>query len=905
MLLRVAVVTVALALSGSPIARAQENAAAPARADLAITTTLDQERYEPDSEMGATVTVRNNGSVPARDVRFQTSGDLRLFVSGQQLTALPGPTIEPGGTWTARVVGHQTDPRSATARLRVGVSTGPRYAPDMDPTPRDNEAEDQAVVSQARGSVSGVVYRDANANGRFDGGEGVADRQVSASGGAPSSTLAATTDATGGFSFGGDVPTGSYLVHSFGGDADVIAAAGARFTVTAGGTHDLRLPLVPPVRTHLAATASFDGTAYRAGQPVTARITLTNNGTTTLRGLVAVCHTGAGLITPADPDFTALAPDGSGVTLYRGSSKTFVLTETLPADAVTAGEVSIACEFGNAGRNTTGYSSASARARVDGAFGALGGTAVLRANGRETALANAEVVALDQRTGLAAASAVTDRTGKFSFARLPKGATRVLVLGPHADAATGNAWFTADVVADSTRTVRLVAVAGPAVAKPVVVEDIRVEASFDKQSYHRDEPVTARVKVTNTGVGPAVRAGVSTTHTDTDLDYDRSRWGALLPGESGLPAPALLPGQSHEVTIVGMPSFWSVGGVTRLAGTVHAGGREVSFDLSATITRSTAPLSVRAFTDADGDGALDAGEELVGAQVVADGGSTGGWYDGHTDTTGRFRFDALPVGVYRIHVGASGWVAPFDHVELVDVGNGETTHTVGLVRPLSGLEVSLAFARPSYAPTDRPELAVRITNNTGAPILAHVFCRTMRMIYEVGNGPEWGPLDPTTGAGVPVAPGSTWTGTVSASMPEGAPDHGVVVASCLVGPRERDGAVWAGAPLAGAFTKVPGPTWTTGGTLRLQAGDAVEPMPNTELVLHDAYTGARVAATTSGPDGRFTFVDLPVGHYTPAVAGHHPVQFRSGPLFSAVRGEDYPRDVRVEAAGLHVKGTVR
>ncbi|MFT7837889.1 hypothetical protein Q5530_17270 [Saccharothrix sp. BKS2] len=896
MLVRAAVAAVALVVAGSPVVHAVEGAVA-ARPDLAVTATLDRDEYAPGSEVGAEVVVRNNGPVAARDVRFQVEGDLRLFVSGQRLTDLPGPTIEPGGTWTARVVGRPRDPRAASIRFGVGVSTGPRYAPDLDPTPRDNHAADGAAVPQGRGSVSGVVFRDTDGDGRFDEGEGVAGRSVVAEGGAPAWAPSATTDATGRFSFGTDVPAGAYLISSPGSGSDVVAAPAARFTVTDGATHDLRLPLVPPVSTALSASVSLDGTAYRAGQAVTARITLTNRGTTALRGVVAVCDTGRGFLAPTDPDMAAFAPDGPGVVIDRGRSRTLVLTEPLPADAVAAGQVTISCRFGDAGRNTAGYRLAFGQARVDGAFGALTGTVLLRGStGRETPLTGARVVALDQRTGLTAASATSDSKGRFTFARLPRGTTKLLVLGAYAPATTGNGWFTADVVADATAAEDLVVVAGPRVTEPAEVRDIRVEASFDEPTYHRDEPATARVKVTNAGVGTAVRVSASLTPTDTDLEHDRSRWGALMPWESGLPPLDLLPGESHEVTIVGLPHYWSVGGVTRLTGTVQAGGLTVPFDLAADITRATGPLTVRAFTDADADGVPDPGEELAGAQVVADGGSAGGWYDGRTDATGRFRFDALPLGVYRVRVVADGWVAPFDHGDLVEVGAGAATHEVGLVRPLSGLDVSLAFAQPSYAPTDQPRLTVRITNNTGAPLPAHVSCRATGAVYEVDSGPGWGSLDPATGAGVPVAPGATWTGTVTAPMPPGSPDHGVVVASCLVGPRERDGSVWAGAPLAGAFAKVPGATWTTGGTLQLQDATSVEPMPHTELVLHDAYTGAPVATTTSGPDGRFTFTNLPVGHYTHAVAGHRPVRFKSGPLFAAVRGSTYEQQVRVEAA---------
>jgi len=605
--------------------------------------------------------------------------------------------------------------------------------------------------------------------------------------------------------------------------------------------------------------------------------------------------------TLVSPAWAELSPEGPGVTLAAGETKVVTVTETVPEAAVLSGRVSAACNFGNSGRATSGYIGSSDSAEV-GAFGAVEGTLELDSgDGGRQPLDGVRLIALSRRTGLEIADATSHDGGSFTFGRLPEGSTRVLVLGDYRDKATGNGWFTADVVADGAARVTFVVTPGPTVTEPVPHEQLEVTASFDKAHYTVDEPVTAKVKVTNAGVGHRTEVWFQPDYASS-FRYDAGQWGLLdrshRPG--GTPRGLLLwPGESYEVTLVGHAMPWWQENTATLKGRIATwNGTSIPIDLSASVTHPTGDATVLVFADTDGDGVRDAGENaLPDVEVSLDGGISGNrWLPGRTDADGRFRVEDIGIGNYWVYTRhADGWIEREDSYVLLTVtADGDTTYETGLVRPISdGLEATLEFDRDSYLPTDRPRLEVELTNTTGRDITVHAHCGGGGSSYEIANTAEWGPLA-YGGPGVTIADGRTWSTEVVEEMPAASPDHGLITATCLFGPVGADGNIVNGAPFAIARAKVPGATWTATG--QVLTGDwPFVPVPDVKVVLFDRYTGQFGAASTTDASGTFTFADLPVGHYTPAVVG--PWKIRTdmqSPVLTVVRGQDYPQNVYVE-----------
>ncbi|MCC8247418.1 hypothetical protein [Saccharothrix luteola] len=875
------------------------------RPDLQVSIAFDRAEYAPDSDIGFTVSVRNVGDAPAGDIRWWESGSLTLKSGAADLRRIPGPTLAPGESKTYRLVGRQNDARATTVTYSVGARTGLQDGgPSPDPTPDDNRAEATATVPQGRGSAAGLVYRDTDGNGRFDQGEGLPDLPVYAVGGAPNTWLSGRTDATGRFTFGGDIPTGTYRAYlqSRPDPGGVIAADRVWFTVQEGVAANLEFPLAPPVLTVLRPRLEFDRDTYRPADPVGIRITLANTGAKPLTGVVAVCDESRsdGSLDGRSPAWAELSPEGPGITLAAGETKVVTITETVPEAAVASGTVSVACNFGNSGRATSGYIGSSDSAEV-GAFGAVEGALRLDSGDGDQPLDGAQLIALSRRTGLKVAEAVSHDGGSFTFGRLPEGATKVLVLGDYRDKATGNGWFTADVVADGTAHVTFVATPGPTVSEPVQHEELEVTASFDKAHYSVDEPVTAKVKVTNAGAGHRTEVRFEADHT-TSLRYDAGQWGPLDQGyrPGGTPPGLWLwPGESYEVTLVGHAAPWRLENTVTLKGKIATwNGTSVPIDLSASVTHPTGDATVLVFVDTDGDGVRDAGENaLPDVDVTLNGGLAGnGWYPGRTDADGRFRVEDIGIGRYSVTTRhADGWIEREDSYQLLTVtADGDTTYETGLVRPISdGLRATLEFDRDSYSPTDRPKLEVELTNTTGRDITVHAHCGGGGSPHEIANGEEWGPLA-HGGTGLTIAHGRTWTTQVVETVPSGSPDHGLITATCGFGPLGADGNIVGGAPFAIARARVPGATWTATGQV-LTGEWPFTPVPDVKVVLFDRYIDEFAVATTADASGTFTFTDLPVGHYTPLVVG--PWKIRTNmqfPFLMVVRGEHDPHNIHVE-----------
>ncbi|GAA1265850.1 SdrD B-like domain-containing protein [Saccharothrix xinjiangensis] len=862
--------------------------------DLALTVAFDREEYAVTDDIGVTITVRNKGDAPAEDVRFTVNGSVDFGVGGLELGRVPGPTLAPGEGRTYDLVGRSRHLIADSVYLTVGAHVGPQSSPSFDPTPNDNSASDTARLPRS-GSVKGVAYRDANGNGRFDEGEGLANRTVTARTAGSQSGLGGATDSTGRFTFD-HVQPGAYQISvDTYPDRLVVAPRAASFTVRSGEALSLELPVVPTVDHVLRSLVEFDRDSYLGADPVGIRVALTNSGAVPLANVVAVCSGDGedGRIVPTGPEWAPLDPDGPGVTLAAGETRVFALTEAVPAGAVAKGELSISCHFGNAGRSTSGYVGGSDHADVDDNYGDLRGTLLFDSgDGAPVPLAGAWISVYDARTRLTSRSALTEADGRFTFPRIERGEHRFLLAGPYRDRATGDGWFTAEVTAGGTTDVEFVAVPGPLVELPRPDYRLDAEIAFDRTTYDINDPVRVKVRLTNAGANSGMALVFQPEWARSALEHDPAQWRALSPYDSGVERLELWPGETYEIELVGRAPTWGYDGKVRLKGRI-GGTVQVPVDLSADVTVERGDVEVLAFADADADGVADTGEELPGTRVHLAGGVPHTEADVVTGANGRASAEDLPAGVYRTSGAHDGWVEAFDHYANTRVvGDGGTVLEIPLIRSMrETLDVRMEFAEASYLPTDRPGLTVSLTNDTGRDLTVHVNCDDAGRGHGVLGGPQWGPLH----EGLPLAAGATWSGAVTADMPASAADHGRVTAACSFGPLDAyDGGVWEGSPLARAEAKVPGATWTTTGRVEVRDTYPQVVVPDVKLVLLDPATGAPVARTTTGRDGSFTFPDLPVGAYTPVVVGPWEVVLGGpGPLFEAVRGELSPEVVFV------------
>ncbi|MFD4672875.1 LPXTG cell wall anchor domain-containing protein [Lentzea sp. NPDC058450] len=244
-------------------------------------------------------------------------------------------------TLTGQVNGYEDD---GVSKFLIRV-----YAAN-DANPYEGHAAAQFTVREPvkTGTISGVLWGDANGNGVQDAGEGLAGAQAYLYGGGnPNGDPKVRTDAHGRFTFTGlelrtwglnfhELPGGWVLRYS----SDPIAVDGS------GSTSELRYQAVRPLTEQLSASARFTSTEHVAGGPATVEITLTNRGGADITDVVEGCNR-AGL----GPHVTF--PNGlgdldwnKGATIRAGQSRVFTAAAVIPEDAERFGHAYIACDFG-------------------------------------------------------------------------------------------------------------------------------------------------------------------------------------------------------------------------------------------------------------------------------------------------------------------------------------------------------------------------------------------------------------------------------------------------------------------------------------------------------------------------------------------------------------------------------
>ncbi|GGM99541.1 hypothetical protein GCM10011609_42330 [Lentzea pudingi] len=832
--------------------------------------TPDKAEFEPGEDIGLHITVTNKGRTTAPNVRFGHGMQLAWLSKGADDLG-SRPTLGPGQSKRFRVVLRPTSPSSSAVSFQFRATVDGIG----DPTPGDNGTNLSIKVRQLQGKVTGVVYADKNANGAFDDGEGLPSTWIDTRGGVPNGSRTGLTDANGAFTMW-SVPAGTHKVWSIGWDGKFVPQHGfADFVVKHGEETRIVVPVVAPVGTSLSASVAFDKESYTPSEPVGIDITLSNSSQQPINGVVAVCSSYSAENLTSE-NWGALAPNGAGVTVPAGGTTKIRVTDSVPK-GLRFTSFYASCRFGNAGANDTGYASApTAYGRVHGVFGRISGKVVDASTGQP--VRNTSVGVLDALTRRPVKDVRTWEDGTLSVWDVPVGRVVLVVAGKWAPG--GGEEFTADIAPDTSVTADLRVVPSdvevPEFAKHQ--PDFTVTTKFDKDSYDIAEPIRMHVTVKNVGTGYKSDVSLTTEWVSgsSELEFDKSQFGEFADGKQV----GLWPGESREFTVVGRaPSYLRDNNkVTLNLKTMSWEDRNSANDIAwgnATITFLDGDAVVVLYGDRNGNGTRDAGEELTDTTVTVSGGSNPNiWKDGKTDASGRARFPGLPVGVFQVWAYyKDGWVR-HERAELTVSANSESVFEVGAVRPISDkLPASIRFAKRVYAPGERYEATITITNNTGADLPAvKAFCSGAGEAGEIYNWEDagWGPLA-GNGAGVAVPNGQTRTFQVSGPQPEESARIGYATVGCNIAPDTSD----PGAANARDEFRVPGQRADAVGLL-VKDGPSVEdlPVPGTTLVLVDNVSKKVVARTITAEDGRFKFSNLPVGRYDVVVPGPFQVEYR-------------------------------
>lgn len=858
--------------------------------------TFDKPEYDGGEPLSLTVTVRNVGPTVANQVRFAADpGEVYLTSGFDDLASRP--TLAPGESKTFKLGGTpEFGNTSATVFLRTYVEG------ETDKTPNDNMARAETKIVVKAGGVKGVLYVDSNGNGVADAGEGVDDQQLALAGG-PEYLKTSTTWNGGTFAFV-NVPVGTYQVRylkfSMPGSVQMTVKPGQFIVVRDNETTTVAIEAVPAISSSLMVVGgTFDKAKYAKGEPISVTVTLRNTGTAPITNLVSVCDPEDD---PATLDGTAVGwgdmrPDGPGITIPAGETRSFTVTDTVPDVAYPTGKVYFGCVFGNDGRNVVlgggdGNPGLTIGADVAGTRGSVSGR-VLLSNG-DPVLAQTKIVAFGQAT-----NRIVGRTtvsgSNWKIENLPQGKVELLVVGSW-KLADGSVRRAVDVVAEQDVTVDLVVEPGPEVKDPsVFAPDLKVSLAFDKAIYDISDSVLMTIKVENIGTGAEPAHGTWYRYSENNPEHPTFKGPQFQQLEDFLRAPIdLWPGESKQITVAGrLDERGDLLGNVRYAVSASAKD-ETNFynnqgEAAATFTWGVGSAVVTLYGDRNMNGVMDSGEELANRMVSIGGGKPYTGSRASTDAHGQVRFTNLPAGVYFVHYvegEESGWVPPYplgsEQTTAVNPGD-EGIALARVIRPLSEkLKVTMRFDQPSYQPGAELGVSMSFENNTGRPLLVKAFCAPSEGPVLTNDRPEWGQLG-LNGSGLWLAAGEKFGFHLTTAMPEEAPDHGYVSINCAFGPQHA-----AGVPRASATAKVLGGTHTFRG---LVVDKYYNPVPRVKLVLLDPDTKKPVVSTRTDALGAWVFPDLPVGLYVTVVVGPWRVL---NPSNANVRGNDNPLYVMVE-----------
>lgn len=394
---------------------------------------------------------------------------------------------------------------------------------------------------------------------------------------------------------------------------------------------------------------------------------------------------------------------------------------------------------------------------------------------------------------------------------------------------------------------------------PVSGADVAISASFDRSFYTVGQPVNVTVRVVNNADVDATGVRVTASGTvDT-----AGQWGDFGEG----PGATIAAHGAREVVVVGTFSPDSTWIYLSLEVTSESGDTDSwnnHTTISANVVRATARFGGAVFEDRDGDGLVDDGEGVYGAQITVWGATSSTYQSVYTGFGGRFDFGDLPEGEYSVDYGSYGYtlygVGGAEGHELLTLTEERYADVRIMAKPAlrSVLNPRLSFDGVRYSAGDTATGKISLTNTAQRDLTGvTATCQGFGSQLEVNLG---GLVPGGSGVGVPAA--ATISVPISGAVPADADRHGEFVVSCVF---SATGYSASGGPSAYAIVPVNGVPATGRGTL--VDITTYSPVPDMPVVLLDRDTGQSVARTVSDANGSFVFTEVPAGSYDVRIEG--------------------------------------
>lgn len=756
----------------------------------------------------------------------------------------------------------QDDPASAPPAPTETTTTTPPPTSQPAPPPPAPEQKPQA---EQKNSISGVLYGDKNRNGEQDPGEAV-QGEVSVFGGTTRHTTTSAADGT--FAFQG-LTAGTYWATYKLKDGWVVhhaKAAGDEVVVADGTTTEVAVRAERPYSEQLRATASLDRGNYEYPAYAKIKISLTNTTDRTISAIQARCNRPnlRNTLGNGGPEWHVF--NTHGVTLAAGEQYTVTIAERLPEDAVTAGVVTLDCDFAPNVEWITDGPPVHAEAKVSGRFGH---TMVFgedrnadRSIDADEVVSGAKVVLLDLRTGAQVAERTSGSDGKVEFTGLNTGDYRAVLLG---------SWAFTD---DSQQLVRVTAQGstGTKFLKRAAPASVVATMKFEKPRYESHESVRVDLTITNAGGQTAERVRVHAVFNDVAITAEQ--WGEF--GQEG-PGARIPAGESRTYSVTGAIRYFEDGKLTVWASVEHVGmpDRPTGFSAEAEVVQTTGDVSGVVYVDRNHNRQQDPGEAAAETVVEANGGAPYDYFRTTTDADGRYSFENIPSGDYLIgYTLAGGWVVHAEsNAPQVRVRPGPPVQVSARAeRPYTEvLEAAVVLDKPVYAAGDDVKIAITLSNKAVHEVgNVQAACNRDGNTWPVSAG--WGDLREP---GVTLGPGETKTITVVEKVPAEPSGVNRVAVHCGFAP-------WVAANLEDAaigydWAGIPGGVGTARGTILYDKNhnywvDPGEPLQNTGVrLMTDRAYGGIVAETVTDADGSMFFEQVPLGTYWLEIDG--PWQF--------------------------------
>ncbi|MET9227096.1 SdrD B-like domain-containing protein [Lentzea sp. NPDC003310] len=614
-------------------------------------------------------------------------------------------------------------------------------------------------------------------------------------------------------------------------------------------------------------------------------VNLTNTTDRRIDGVVAECNrANVGHALGYSPDWYPLR--GGGHAIEAGGQRSFTIEEKLPPGALTAGVVTLDCDFApNAAWNRDG-AAVHVEAAVTGGFSH---TMLLgedrNANGRVDqgeAPANLDVVLLEHPTGKWVAQRTVGADGRTEFTGLKAGDYQAVLVGPWAF--VGDGLELVRVSETGATSERLLKSVSPAFLVP--------QMKLDKQRYESHETVRIDITLTNTGGQTAERVRVFARFWD--VLTEPGAWGDAAEDGPGIRIPA---GESRTVTATGRINSFSSGKISLTAGVEFVGEPDMgSFSAEADVVQTAGDITGVVYVDSNHNARQDPGEAAADTVVETSGGVPFTYFKTTTDAEGRFSFKDIPSGDYTVgYTLAGGWVVhltaetaslrvlPGAPVQLVARGE----------RPYDeALKATMVMDRSVYEIGASAKITITLTNNAGYAVNGvQAWCNAAAEDNELGSRPmadSWGDLRDT---GVTLGPGETKSFVVSEEVPEGARVKNRVTARCYFAPwaelnyyHAATAYDWA-AVVGGGSGSLRGPLFhDRDGDSQYDDGEGV---PNTRVqLMTDREFGGLVTEAVSDARGHLVFDELPPGDLWAQVDGPWRFEELDGGRVAVVAGED-------------------